>query len=115
MGFLNDQMLRAVRLVVDTGLHTGMMDREVAISYYLNNIADNKANATSAIERYMAIPGQALGYKIGALKIIELREKYTKELGNKFNIAKFHDEILSQGCLPLDVLDKKMALWAKKQ
>jgi uncharacterized protein (DUF885 family) len=115
MGYLNDQMLRAVRLVVDTGLHTGMMTREVAIAYYLNNISDNEANATSAIERYMATPGQALAYKIGSLKIIELRQKYTKELGNKFNLAKFHDEVLSQGCLPLDVLERKMAVWAKKQ
>ncbi|MBS1548648.1 MAG: DUF885 domain-containing protein [Bacteroidetes bacterium] len=115
MGYLNDQMLRAVRLVVDTGLHTGMMDREVAIGYYLQNIADTKENATAAIERYMAIPGQALAYKIGSLKIIELRDKYTKELGPKFNIASFHDEVLSQGCLPLDVLDRKMQLWAKKQ
>ncbi|MBS1573271.1 MAG: DUF885 domain-containing protein [Bacteroidetes bacterium] len=115
MGYLSDQMLRAVRLVVDTGIHTGMMNREVAIAYYLNNISDNQANATAAIERYMAIPGQALSYKIGSLKIIELREKYTKELGKKFNLASFHDEVLSQGCLPLDVLDRKMANWAKKQ
>jgi uncharacterized protein (DUF885 family) len=115
MGFLNDQMLRAVRLVVDTGIHTGMMTREVAIAYYLNNIADSKANATAAIERYMAIPGQALAYKIGSLKIIELKGKYKKELGSRFNVASFHDEILSQGCLPLDVLERKMNLWAKKQ
>ena len=115
MGYLNDQMLRAVRLVIDTGIHTGMMPREVAIAYYLNNIADSEANATAAVERYMAVPGQALAYKIGALKILELREKYSKDLGAKFNIAKFHDEVLSQGCLPLDVLDRKMAVWAKKQ
>jgi uncharacterized protein (DUF885 family) len=108
-------MLRAVRLVIDTGIHTGMMPREVAIAYYLNNIADSEANATAAVERYMAVPGQALAYKIGALKILELREKYSKDLGAKFNIAKFHDEVLSQGCLPLDVLDRKMAVWAKKQ
>lgn len=115
MGYLSDQMLRAVRLVVDTGLHTGKMTREEAIKYYLNNISDSEENAISAIERYMAMPGQALGYKIGSLKILELRSKYQKELGNKFSLASFHDEILSQGCLPLDVLNRKMELWAKKQ
>ena len=115
MGYLSDQMLRAVRLVVDTGLHTGKMSREEAITYFLSNIAYDEAGATAEVERYMAMPGQALGYKIGSIRIRELREKYEKELGTKFNLAKFHDEILSQGCLPLDVLNRKMALWAKKQ
>lgn len=115
MGYLSDQMLRAVRLVVDTGLHTGTMNREQAIKYFLSNIAYDEAGATAEIERYMAIPGQALGYKIGSLKIRELRDKYSKQLGSKFNLAKFHDEILNQGCLPLDVLERKMELWAKKQ
>ena len=115
MGYLSDQMLRAVRLVVDTGIHTGKMTREQAIKYYLSNISDSEEGTTAAIERYMAIPGQALGYKIGSLKILELRAKYQKQLGNKFNLAKFHDEILNQGCLPLSVLERKMELWAKKQ
>ena len=115
MGYLSDQMLRAVRLVVDTGIHTGKMTREEAIKYYLSNISDSEEGATAAIERYMAIPGQALGYKIGSLKILELRAKYQKQLGKKFNLAKFHDEILNQGCLPLSVLERKMELWAKKQ
>lgn len=115
MGYLSDQMLRAVRLVVDTGIHTGKMTREQAIKYYLSNISDSEEGATAAIERYMAIPGQALGYKIGSLKILELRAKYQKELGAKFNLAKFHDELLNQGCLPLSVLERKMELWAKKQ
>ena len=114
MGYLSDQMLRAVRLVVDTGIHTGKMTREEAIKYYLSNISDSEEGATAAIERYMAIPGQALGYKIGSLKILELRAKYQKQLGKKFNLAKFHDEILNQGCLPLSVLERKMELWAKK-
>ena len=115
MGYLSDQMLRAVRLVVDTGIHTGKMTREQAIKFYLSNISDSEEGTTAAIERYMAIPGQALGYKIGSLKILELRAKYQKQLGNKFNLAKFHDEILNQGCLPLSVLERKMELWAKKQ
>ncbi|MDR6515002.1 DUF885 domain-containing protein [Chryseobacterium camelliae] len=115
MGYLSDQMLRAVRLVVDTGLHTGKMTREDAIKYFLSNISYDEAGATAEVERYMAMPGQALGYKIGSLRIRELREQYQKELGKKFSLAKFHDEILNQGCLPLDVLNRKMALWAKKQ
>lgn len=115
MGYLSDQMLRAVRLVVDTEIHSGKMTREQAIKYYLSNISDSEEGATAAIERYMAIPGQALGYKIGSLKILELRAKYQKQLGNKFNLAKFHDELLNQGCLPLSVLERKMELWAKKQ
>ena len=115
MGYLSDQMLRAVRLVVDTGIHTGKMTREEAIKYYLSNISDSEEGAIAAIERYMAIPGQALGYKIGSLKFLELRAKYQKQLGKKFSLAKFHDEVLNQGCLPLSVLDRKMELWAKKQ
>jgi len=115
MGYLSDQMLRAVRLVVDTGIHTGKMTREEAIRYFLNNIAYDEAAATAEVERYMALPGQALSYKIGSLKIRELREKYQKQLGAKFSLAKFHDEVLSQGCLPLDVLERKMELWAEKQ
>jgi uncharacterized protein (DUF885 family) len=65
------------------------------------------------IERYMAIPGQALSYKVGQLKIIELRKKYEKKLGKKFSLAAFHDELLSDGCLPLEVLERKMDAWAK--
>ncbi len=114
MGYLSDQMLRAVRLVVDTGMHTGKMTREEAIQYFLNNIAYDEAGATAEVERYMAIPGQACSYKIGSLKIKELREKYEKKMDTKFNLAKFHDEVLSQGCLPLDILDRKMENWAKK-
>ena len=115
MGYLSDQMLRAVRLVIDTGLHSGTMTREQAITYFLNNISYDEAAATAEVERYMALPGQALGYKIGSIKIRELREKYSKELEDNFSLAKFHDEILNQGCLPLNVLDRKMELWAKNQ
>lgn len=115
MGYLSDQMLRAVRLVIDTGIHTGTMNREEAIKYFLSNISYDEASATAEIERYMAMPGQALGYKIGSLKIRELRDRYTRDLGSKFSLAKFHDEILNQGCLPLDVLDRKMENWSKKQ
>lgn len=115
MGSLSDEMLRAVRLVIDTGLHTGQMNREEAIRYFLNNVAYDEAGATAEIERYMAMPGQALSYKTGSMKIRQLRDKYQKELGKKFKLASFHDEVLSQGCLPLNVLERKMDLWAKRQ
>lgn len=114
MGSLSDEMLRAVRLVIDTGLHTGEMNREQAIQYFLNNVAYDEAGATAEIERYMAMPGQALSYKTGSMKIRELRDRYQKQLGKKFSLAAFHDEILNLGCLPLSVLERKMNAWAKK-
>jgi uncharacterized protein (DUF885 family) len=115
IGALSDEMLRAVRLVVDTGLHTGQMTREQAIDYMLDNTPDNKENDTAAIERYMAIPGQALAYKIGQLKIQELRARYEKQLGSKFSLSNFHDELLKDGVMPLSVLETKMDAWAAKQ
>lgn len=113
MAALGDEIHRAIRLVVDVGLHTKNMTREDAIKYMMANEAISEQGATAEIERYMAIPGQALGYKIGALKIAELRNKYQKELGSSFNLADFHDNILKDGALPLDVLEHKMDDWAK--
>ncbi|GEO09390.1 DUF885 domain-containing protein [Segetibacter aerophilus] len=115
MAALGDEIHRAIRLVVDVGLHTKNMTREEAIKYMMEHEAISEQGATAEIERYMAIPGQALGYKIGALKIAELRNKYQKELGSHFNLANFHDNILKDGALPLDVLEKKMDEWAKGQ
>ena len=115
MGALGDEMLRAVRLVVDTGLHSRQMTREQAIEYLLANLSTTRDEATSAIERYMAIPGQALGYKIGQLKIREMRAKYEKQLGSKFKLSAFHDELLKDGSMPLAVLETKMDAWAAKQ
>ena len=112
VGALNDEMLRAVRLVVDTGLHTGQLTREQAIAYMLDNMPASEADDTSAIERYMAIPGQALAYKIGQLKIQELRARYEKQLGSKFSLGAFHDELLKDGAMPLAVLETKMDAWA---
>jgi uncharacterized protein (DUF885 family) len=112
MGAMGDEMLRAVRLVVDTGLHSRQMTREQAIAYLLDNLSTTPDEATSAIERYMAIPGQALGYKIGQLKIRELRTKYEKQLGSKFKLSDFHDELLKDGSMPLAILEKKMDAWA---
>ncbi len=112
MGALGDEQLRAVRLVVDTGLHSRSLSRAQAIDYMLANLSMSRPDATSAIERYMAIPGQALGYKVGALKIRELRTRYEKQLGSKFSLSAFHDAILQDGSMPLAVLEKKMDAWA---
>lgn len=114
-GALNDQMLRAIRLVVDVGLHTGRMTREQAIQYMMDNQSTSEEDATSAIERYMVYPGQALSYKVGSVTIKALREKYEQQLGNRFDIAAFHDEFLKDGCMPLSVLERKMDVWAKRQ
>jgi len=100
-------------LVVDAGMHAKGWSREEAIKYMMENEPIDEQKTTAEIERYMAIPSQALAYKVGALKIQELRKKYTKQLGSKFNLAEFHDQILKDGALPLDVLEKKMDEWAK--
>lgn len=115
MGALGDEIHRAIRLVVDVAIHTKGMTREQAIKYMMDNEQINEQGATAEIERYMAIPAQALGYKIGALKFRELRNKYQKELGSKFKLADFHDEILREGSMPLNVLEKHMDEWAEKQ
>ncbi|MFC6999652.1 DUF885 domain-containing protein [Rufibacter roseus] len=115
MGALGDEMHRAVRLVVDVGMHTKGMTREEAIQYMLSNMAISEEGAIAEIERYMAIPGQALSYKIGQLKIKELREKYQKKLGDQFKLASFHEEFLKDGTMPLRVVEKKMDNWADQQ
>jgi len=113
MGALGDEIHRAIRLVVDVGLHTKGMTREQAITYMTDNEAISTEGATAEIERYMAIPGQALSYKVGAMKIRELRNKYEKQLGSKFKLAAFHDELLKDGVMPLSVLEQKMDAWAR--
>ena len=113
MGALGDEMHRAIRLVVDVAMHTGKMTREQAIQYMMDNEAISEEGATAEIERYMAFPAQALSYKVGALKIRELRNKYSTELGDKFKLSDFHDELLKDGCMPLDVIEKKMDAWAE--
>jgi uncharacterized protein (DUF885 family) len=115
MGALGDEMHRAIRLVVDVAIHTKGMTREEAIKYMMDNEPISEQGATAEIERYMAIPGQALGYKIGALKIRELRNKYEQLPGSKFSIAGFHDEVLKDGAMPLQVLEKKMDAWAERR
>ena len=115
MGALGDEIHRAIRLVVDVAMHTGKMTREQAITYMMQNEAISQEGAIAEIERYMVYPAQALSYKTGALKIKELREKYTKMLGSKFSLAAFHDEFLKDGCMPLEIIEKSMDEWAKKQ
>ena len=113
MGALGDEMHRAIRLVVDVAIHTKNMTREQAITYMMDNEAISAEGATAEIERYMGIPAQALGYKTGAMKIRELRAKYEKELGAKFNLSDFHTEVLKDGSLPLSVFEAKMDVWAE--
>ena len=115
MGALGDEIHRAIRLVVDVGMHTKGMTRDEAIRYMTDNEAASTEYATAEIERYMAIPGQALSYKVGALKIRELRNKYQQQLGSKFRLSDFHDEVLKDGVMPLEVLERKMDAWAKEQ
>ncbi len=110
-GMLGAEMHRAVRLVVDTGLHSKGWTREQAIQYSLDNEAESEAGITSEIERYMANPGQALSYKIGQLKIRELRAKAEQALGDKFDIRKFHNQVLETGCVPLALLEDKINTW----
>ncbi|MDP2541479.1 DUF885 domain-containing protein [Tenacibaculum discolor] len=110
-GMLGMEMHRAIRLVVDTGIHAKGWSREKAIQYSLDNEAEGEASIISEIERYMANPGQALSYKIGQLKIRELRAKAKKELGDKFDIKEFHNQVLETGCIPLALLENKIDKW----
>jgi len=110
-GNLGAEMHRAVRLVVDTGLHSKGWSREKAIAYCLENEAESEVGITAEIERYMANPGQALSYKIGQLKIRELRGKAEELLGEKFDIREFHNQVLETGCVPLALLEGKIIGW----
>ena len=114
LGHLSDAMHRAIRLVVDVAIHTKGMKREEAIAYMMANERISEEEATAEIERYMAIPGQALSYKIGQITIMRMKEKYQKQLGDKFNLPAFHTQLLDGGSMPLEVLEKKLAVWAKR-
>jgi uncharacterized protein (DUF885 family) len=115
-GYLDSQLFRAIRLVVDTGIHSKGWTRDKTIQYILDNSSRGRSNATAETERYIAIPGQALAYKIGQLKISELRARAEKALGPRFDIREFHAQVLMTGALPLAVLEKKIDDWiaAKK-
>jgi len=114
-GMLGNEMHRAIRLVVDTGIHTKGWTREQAIKYSLENEAESEASITAEIERYMAIPGQALSYKIGQLKIMELRKKASDKMGARFDIKKFHEKVLESGVLPLALLENKINEWVTEK
>lgn len=116
MGHLDDEMLRAMRLVVDSGIHAKGWTRDQSIQYMLDNSSMGKTDATAEVERYIAIPSQALAYKIGALTIQRLKKKAQDELGPKFDVREFHAQVLMTGALPMTVLEKKVGDWiaAKK-
>ena len=110
-GQLTYEIWRAVRLVVDTGMHSMGWSRQQAIDYFLANSSKNEHDITVEIDRYIVWPGQALAYKIGELKYKELRAYAAKELGTKFDIRQFHDRVLENGAVPLEVLDKRIREW----
>jgi uncharacterized protein (DUF885 family) len=110
-GRLQDEMLRAIRLVVDTGFHYKRWTRDQVVQFFHDHSAVAEVEVQSETDRYIAWPGQALGYKIGQLKILELRERAKKALGARFDIRQFHDQILGAGALPLDVLDRRIDAW----
>jgi len=110
-GRLSDEMLRAMRLVVDTGLHAKGWTREQAIKYMLDNSSMAESDVTAEVERYIVWPGQALGYKLGQLRITQLRAKAQQQLGAAFDVREFHSQVLRDGALPMDVLSTKIDRW----
>ena len=110
-GRLEDEMLRAIRLVVDTGLHYKHWTREQVVQYFHDHSAIDEPNVQSETNRYIAWPAQALSYKMGQLKILELRARAQQQLGSQFDIREFHDEVVDSGALPLDVLEEQVNLW----
>jgi uncharacterized protein (DUF885 family) len=114
-GYLSAQMWRAVRLVVDSGIHSMGWSREKAIQYFKENSGQPEQNVVVEIDRYIVWPGQALGYKIGQLRIQELRHAAEKELGERFDVRAFHDTVLGEGALPLDVLEARTRAWVAAQ
>ena len=114
LGRLRDEMMRAVRLVVDSGIHYKHWTREQAITYMLDNTGMGEGDVTAEIERYFVAPGQALAYKAGMIKILALREKAKLELGDKFRLSEFHDEVLTHGALPLSLVERVVDDWIAK-
>ncbi|MES2127372.1 MAG: DUF885 family protein [Pseudomonadota bacterium] len=114
-GHLQDEMLRAIRLVVDTGLHYKRWSRQQVVDFFHAHSAFEEVEVQSETDRYIVWPGQALGYKIGQLKILELRAYAKEQLGAKFDIRAFHDQVLGAGALPLDVLEARIKAWVARQ
>lgn len=115
MGRLSYEMWRACRLVVDTGIHSKGWSKQRAIDFMTDNTALSEANIEAEVNRYISWPGQALAYKMGELKIRELRRKATSELGDKFDLRAFHDVVLGQGAVPLDMLEAQVNRWIEGQ
>jgi uncharacterized protein (DUF885 family) len=115
LGRLRDELFRAVRLVVDTGIHAKRWTREQAIAYMLEKTGMGEKNVTAEIERYIVDPGQACAYKVGMLKIQELRERAQRELGNRFDQREFHDAVLKNGALPLEILEEQINLYIQNK
>jgi uncharacterized protein (DUF885 family) len=114
LGRLQDELFRAVRLVVDTGLHHKRWSREQAIAFMADATGNAESSVVAEIERYMAWPGQALGYKLGMLKILALREKARAALGDDFDLAAFHDLVLLEGAMPMSVLEERVDNWVSE-
>ena len=114
-GRLSSELFRAVRLVVDTGIHSKGWSREQVVDFFRKSGAVDEPTIQSETDRYSAWPAQALSYKLGQLKIRELRERARKALGPKFDIRAFHDEMLDGGTLPLDLLDARTEAWIEQQ
>ncbi|HHW4673298.1 MAG TPA: DUF885 domain-containing protein, partial [Xylella fastidiosa subsp. pauca] len=110
-GYLQDALSRAIRLVVDTGLHTKGWTRAQVVDYIVENSATSPIEAEAEVDRYIAIPGQALAYKVGELKIHQLRQYAQLALGPMFDLREFHAEILKDGSVPLDILQQKIERW----
>jgi uncharacterized protein (DUF885 family) len=114
-GRLSDEMLRAVRLVVDTGVHYKHWTRQHMVDFFHEHSSEDEPSVQAETDRYIVIPGQALAYKLGQLEILKLRERAKNELGNRYDIRAFHDEILNGGALPMDVLESRVTSWIATQ
>jgi len=114
-GRLYDELLRAVRLVVDTGLHTKHWTREQVMDYFRQNTPNPERDIFTETNRYIVWPGQATAYKVGMLKILELRELAKKELGAKFSLREYHDLVLKDGALPMDLLEENVRAWIARK
>src|SRR4029077_13035478 len=114
-GRLENEMWRAIRLVIDTGVHEKHWSRDQMVDYFHRYTAMDEPNVQSEVDRYIAWPGQALAYKLGQLEILKLRDEAHQKLGSKFDLRAFHDEVLGNGALPLDVLDTEVKEWISRQ
>jgi uncharacterized protein (DUF885 family) len=114
-GRLENEMWRDIRLVIDTGVHAKRWSRDQMVEYFHKYTAMDEPNIQTEVDRYIAWPGQALAYKLGQLEILKLRQRAQQELGSKFDIRAFHDEVLGNGALPLNVLDEQVGAWISSQ